>query len=138
MIEFEGFDVLDDCYKSNPQSLRSGLVTTKLLNGYDNKIVVLGDMLELGENEDKLHYEVGLDIDPKDIHYCLFFGPLSYHMYEGACENFPKDRLFHFSNKDDLIDKLKSLITKSTLVFVKGSHGMHMEEIIESISKLKL
>ncbi|WP_297791040.1 UDP-N-acetylmuramoyl-tripeptide--D-alanyl-D-alanine ligase [uncultured Anaerococcus sp.] len=138
MIEFEGFDVLDDCYKSNPQSLRSGLITTKLLNGYDNKIVVLGDMLELGENEDKLHYEVGLDIDPKDIHYCLFFGPLSYHMYEGACENFPKDRLFHFSNKDDLIDKLKSLITKSTLVFVKGSHGMHMEEIIESISKLKL
>lgn len=138
MIEFDGFDVLDDSYKSNPQSLRSGLATCKLLDGYNNKIVVLGDMLELGDKEDELHYEVGLDIDPKDIHYCLFFGDLSYHMYKGALNNFPKDRAFHFTDKDDLIDKLKSLITKSTLVFVKGSHGMHMEEIIESIGNLKL
>ena len=138
MIELDGFDVLDDSYKSNPQSLRSGLATCKLLDGYNNKIVVLGDMLELGDKEDELHYEVGLDIDPKDIHYCLFFGDLSYHMYKGALNNFPKDRAFHFTDKDDLIDKLKSLITKSTLVFVKGSHGMHMEEIIESIGNLKL
>lgn len=138
MIEFDGFDVLDDSYKSNPQSLKSGLATCKLLDGYNNKIVVLGDMLELGDKEDELHYEVGLDIDPKDIHYCLFFGNLSYHMYKGALNNFPKDRAFHFTDKDDLIDKLKSLITKSTLVFVKGSHGMHMEEIIESIRSLKL
>ena len=138
MIEFDGFDVLDDSYKSNPQSLKSGLATCKLLDGYNNKIVVLGDMLELGDKEDELHYEVGLDIDPKDIHYCLFFGNLSYHMCKGALNNFPKDRAFHFTDKDDLIDKLKSLITKSTLVFVKGSHGMHMEEIIESIRSLKL
>lgn len=138
MIELDGFDVLDDSYKSNPQSLRSGLATCKLLDGYNNKIVVLGDMLELGDKEDELHYEVGLDIDPKDIHYCLFFGNLSYHMYKGALNNFPKDRAFHFTDKDDLIDKLKSFITKSTLVFVKGSHGMHMEEIIESIGNLKL
>ncbi len=138
IIEFEGFDVLDDCYKSNPQSLRSGLKTTKLLGGYDSKILVLGDMLELGDSEDDLHYQVGSEIDPKDIDYCLFFGSLSKHMYEGALENFSKDRIFHFTSKNDLIDKLKSLITKSSLVFVKGSHGMHMEEIIESISKLKL
>lgn len=138
MIELDGFDVLDDSYKSNPQSLRSGLATCKLLDGYNNKIVVLGDMLELGDKEDELHYEVGLDIDPKDIHYCLFFGKLSYHMYKGALNNFPKDRAFYFTDKDDLIDKLKSLVTKSTLVFVKGSHGMHMEEIIESIGNLKL
>ncbi|WP_105301826.1 UDP-N-acetylmuramoyl-tripeptide--D-alanyl-D-alanine ligase [Anaerococcus marasmi] len=138
IIELEGFDVLDDCYKSNPQSLRSGLETTKLLGGYDTKILVLGDMLELGESENDLHYEVGSEIDPKDIDYCLFFGSLSKHMYEGASENFSKDRIFHFTSKNDLIDKLKSLITKSSLVFVKGSHGMHMEEIIESISKLKL
>ena len=138
MIEFDGFDVLDDCYKSNPQSLRSGLETAKLLGGYDTKILVLGDMLELGESENDLHYQVGSEIDPKDIDYCLFFGSLSKHMYEAASENFSKDRIFHYTSKNDLIDKLKSLITKSSLVFVKGSHGMHMEEIIESISKLKL
>ncbi len=138
ILEFDGFDVLDDSYKSNPQSLISGLSTCKMLSGYANKIVVLGDMLELGEDEASLHYDVGTKIDQKDIHYCLFFGPLSKHMHEGSLTNFPKNRSFHFANKDDLIEKLKSLISKSTLVFVKGSHGMHMEEIIESIKKLKV
>ena len=138
ILELDGFDILDDSYKSNPQALLTGLNTTYTLGGYANKIVVLGDMLELGDNEDKLHYQAGLDIDPKKINYCLFYGPLSKHMYKGALENFPQSRVFYFDDKADVCDKLKQLITKSTLVFVKGSHGMHMEEIIECVRKLKI
>lgn len=109
-----------------------------MLGGYKNKIVVLGDMLELGNDEVRLHYEAGANIDPNQIHYCLFYGPLAKNMYQGALENFPKSRVFYFENKEDVCDKLKQLITKATLVFVKGSHGMHMEEIIECVRKLKL
>ena len=138
ILELDGFDILDDSYKSNPQALLTGLNTTYTLKGYKNKIVVLGDMLELGDDEKKLHYEAGKNIDQKEIHYCLFYGPLSYEMYKGAMENFPKNRLFYFENKADVCDKLKQLITKSSLVFVKGSHGMHMEEIIECIRTLKI
>ena len=54
-------------------------------------------------------------------------------MYRASLENFPEDRSFYFENKNDLIDKLKLLITKSSLVFVKGSRGVHMEEVIEAI-----
>lgn len=136
--EFDGFDVLDDTYKSNPQALLTGLKTTYMLKGYGQKIVVLGDMLELGDKEEELHYQSGLDIDPNEIQYCLFFGPLSKHMYRASLENFPKSRVFHFDNKADVCDKLKQLVTKSTLVFVKGSHGMHMEEIIECIRNLNI
>lgn len=39
----------------------------------------------------------------------------------------------YFEHKDELIEKLKSLVIGASLVFVKGSHGMHMEEIIEAI-----
>ncbi|WP_297281960.1 UDP-N-acetylmuramoyl-tripeptide--D-alanyl-D-alanine ligase [uncultured Anaerococcus sp.] len=138
ILQLDGFDILDDSYKSNPQALLTGLNTSYMLGGYKNKIVVLGDMLELGDDEVKLHYEAGANIDPNQIHYCLFYGPLAKNMYEGALENFPKSRLFYFENKADVCDKLKQLITKSTLVFVKGSNGMHMEEIIECVRKLKL
>lgn len=138
ILELDGFDILDDSYKSNPQALLTGLNTCYMLGGYTNKIVVLGDMLELGDDEDKLHYNIGKNIDPSQIHYCLFYGPLSKHMYQGALKNFPKSRIFHFDSKADACDKLKQLICKSTLVFVKGSHGMHMEEIIECVRKLKL
>lgn len=133
LVERNGFDILDDAYKSNPQSLKQGLELAGFLDGYLNKIVVLGDMLELGDDELNLHYKSGLYIDPKKINYCLFFGPLSKQMYKASLENFPKERSFYFDNKDDLIDKLKLLITKYSLVFVKGSRGVHMEEVIEAI-----
>ncbi len=138
ILQLDGFDILDDSYKSNPQALLTGLNTSYMLGGYKNKIVVLGDMLELGNDEVRLHYEAGANIDPNQIHYCLFYGPLAKNMYQGALENFPKSRVFYFENKEDVCDKLKQLITKATLVFVKGSHGMHMEEIIECVRKLKL
>ena len=138
LIELDGFDILDDAYKSNPQALLTGLSTCYMLNGYSKKIAVLADMLELGDNEENLHYEVGEKINPNQIDYCLFYGPLSKHMYEGALKNFPKSRVFYFENKRDLCDKLKQLIKKSTLVFVKGSHDMHMEEIIECIRHLNI
>lgn len=109
-----------------------------MLNGYSKKIVVLSDMLELGDDEASYHFDIGKKIDPNSIDYCLFFGPLSINMYQAALENFPKSRVFYFENKADLCDKLKQLISKSTLVFVKGSHGMHMEEVIEVIRKLNI
>lgn len=138
LVELDGFDILDDSYKSNPQSLLAGLETTYMLQGYNRKIICLGDMLELGENEEDLHYQVGEKIDSKKIDFCLFFGPLSKKMYEASREHFPCDRSFYFNQKDDLIEKLKSLITSSSLVFVKGSHGMHMEEVIEAIRSFNI
>lgn len=138
LLECHGFDILDDAYKSNPQSLRQGLETTKILGGYVRKIAVLGDMLELGDDEFTLHYEIGKDIDPHDIEYVICYGDLARYIYQGALENFPKNRLRYFEDMDDLIDCLKLLIIKSTLVFVKGSRGMHMEEVIESIRQLRV
>ena len=133
LLEFDGFDVLDDSYKSNPQSLLAGLETAYMLEGYKRKIVCLADMLELGENEVDLHRQVGRKIDSKKIDYCLFYGPLAKEMYEASLENFPTNRSLYFEHKDELIEKLKSLVIGASLVFVKGSHGMHMEEIIEAI-----
>ena len=46
LIELDGFDILDDAYKSNPQALLTGLNMAYMLNGYSKKIVVLADMLE--------------------------------------------------------------------------------------------
>lgn len=133
LLEFDGFDVLDDSYKSNPQSLLAGLETAYMLQGYKRKIVCLADMLELGEGEVELHRQVGSKIDSKKIDYCLFYGPLAKEMYEASLENFPPNRSLYFEHKDELIEKLKSLVIGASLVFVKGSHGMHMEEIIEAI-----
>ncbi|MCI5839195.1 MAG: UDP-N-acetylmuramoyl-tripeptide--D-alanyl-D-alanine ligase [Peptoniphilaceae bacterium] len=138
IIECKGFDILNDAYKSNPQNLTQALETMKFLQGYKRKIAVLGDMLELGENQEELHREIGEKLDPKSIDYVLLFGNLSKYIYNQALKTYPKNRIYHFESKNDLIDELKYIIVKSTLVLVKGSRAMHMEEIIEAIKELKV
>lgn len=133
LIHLEGFDILNDAYKSNPQALQEALTTVSMLSGYKRKIAILGDMLELGEDEIELHREAGSKINPNDIDYVLCFGDLSTYIIDGAIENFPPSRLFHFTSKLDLIDKAKYLIEKNSLVLVKASRAMKLEEVIEAI-----
>ena len=136
LMECNGFDILNDAYKSNPQSLKEAFKTVSLLSGYSRKIAIIGDMLELGEEEEELHRQAGRDIDPNSVDYLLLLGRLSKFTLEGALENFPRNRVYHFTSKEDLVDETKYLIIKGTLVLVKGSRGLRMEEIVESIKDI--
>ncbi|MDD7593751.1 MAG: UDP-N-acetylmuramoyl-tripeptide--D-alanyl-D-alanine ligase [Peptoniphilaceae bacterium] len=131
---FDGFDILIDVYKSNPPSLREALETAALLQGYNHKIAILGDMLELGRDELDIHREIGRKLNPDVFDAVLFYGALSKAMYEGALENFGPERAFHFSSKPDLVDQAKYLIRPNTLVLIKGSRAMRLEEVVESLS----
>ncbi|MFM1524203.1 UDP-N-acetylmuramoyl-tripeptide--D-alanyl-D-alanine ligase [Helcococcus bovis] len=138
LIPCKGFDILNDSYKSNPQSLRSALETANLLTGYSRKIAILGDMLELGDNEVELHKEIGREISPENVDYLLLYGKLSKNIYDEAIKHFDGNRVFYFDTKDKLIDKAKFLITKNSLVLVKASRSMRMEEIIEVLNHINL
>lgn len=133
---FDGFDMLVDVYKSNPPSLREALKTTSLFQGYQKKIAILGDMLELGPDEEKIHKKIGSEIDPAVFDDLLFFGPLAHAMYEGAKKNFSLSHLYHFQSKQDLVDQAKYLIEPNTLVLLKGSRAMRLEEVVESLSSI--
>lgn len=136
LVNCHGFDLLVDCYNSSPQSLREALKTTALLNGYRKKIAILGDMKELGEREKAIHYEIGQEIDPSVFSDLIFYGPLSKYMLQGAEKNFSSSRLFWFSSKSDLVNEMKNLIEPNTLVLVKASRTMRLEEVVESISTI--
>ena len=138
LMNCNGFDILNDSYKSNPQSLMSALETLDVLSGYKRKIAILGDMLELGEGEELLHREIGRLIDPSKVDYLLLTGPLSKFAAEEAKQRFPFGHVYHFDKKDDLIDKAKYLITKNSLVLVKASRSIRLEEIVEALEKITL
>lgn len=138
LINCDGYDLLNDSYKSNPQSLRYALETLDILSGYKRKIAILGDMLELGDSEVELHRKIGKEIDPNKIDYLLLFGPLSRYIAKEAIKNFDDNKVFYFTNKKELINKAKYLIVKSSLVLVKASRSLHLEEVIESINNLHL
>lgn len=138
LMNCQGFDILNDSYKSNPQSLISALETLDVLSGYKRKIAILGDMLELGDDEEKLHREIGMYIDPEKVDYLLLTGPLSKYIAEEAQKRFPANTVFHFDKKDKLIDKAKYLIKKNSLVLVKASRSLRLEEVVDSIKEVNV
>ena len=136
LMHLPSFDVLNDCYKSNPQSLTSCIETVYTMKGYKNKILILSDMLELGENERKLHFAVGEKIDKNKIDYVICIGELAKDIYNGANRNFNVNNLFHFATNEEVVKKVKEIISDDTLIMVKGSRGMKLENIIEMLKEI--
>lgn len=135
LIHLKDFDILNDSYKSNPQSLDSCLNTVYSLDNYDRKISIIGDMLELGENEVEIHENVGLDIDPDKIDYLFTVGELASNISRKASENFPEDHVLHFHTRDELIKAVQQYIVPNTLIMIKASRSMRLEYIVEALKK---
>ncbi|QQK08559.1 UDP-N-acetylmuramoyl-tripeptide--D-alanyl-D-alanine ligase [Miniphocaeibacter halophilus] len=135
LIHLPGFDILNDSYKSNPQSLDSCLDIVYTLKNYDRKIAVIGDMLDLGKNEVVIHEKIGEEINPDKIDFLFVVGDLAYNIFKKAKDNFPEDHAFHFDSRDELIKTLTKYIIPNTLVMVKASRGMRLEYIVESLKE---
>lgn len=136
LILLDRFHILNDSYKSNPQSLTSCLETAYGLHGYSRKIAVLGDMLELGDDEIELHRNIGKLINQEKIDYVMATGILAKNIIKGARANFPEDRLFYCETKQELLEKLQELIIDNTLVLVKASHAMQFDKLVDKIKEL--
>jgi len=128
-----GAVVLNDTYNASPASVKAMIAFVGELEGYRRKWLVLGDMLELGPEEDRLHYETGACADPDRIHAVLAVGERSKHTVRGAAERLGPDRAIHFADKDALVRRLLAELSPDDLVLVKGSRGMRMEEIVHAL-----
>src|SRR4029078_11838205 len=74
LISRRGFSVINDAWNSSPTSVIAALETFQELTGYRNKILVLGDMLELGELEEDYHKEIGRLVNPNKIDIVFTYG----------------------------------------------------------------
>lgn len=128
--EIEGIRFIFDCYNSNPTSMSSALETLAGLNGRGRKIIVAGDMLELGQDAASLHRQVGKLAARAKANVLVGVGPLSRFILEGAQEEgIDGEALLHFENSVDAAKALKDILKEGDLVLVKGSRDMKMEEI---------
>lgn len=121
--------LVDDCYNSNPDSLRCAIDSLVLLPG--RKVCVLADMLEQGENSAKIHYDAGLYAAEKGVDLLLAYGPMSAQTCEAMGQ-----RGTHFATKQELLGALPTLIKKGDSVLVKASLGMHLEDASELLKTL--
>lgn len=130
-----GEKIINDAYNASPTSMNAAIELISNLSGYQKKILVLGDMLELGPQEEEFHFKIGQSIDPNKIDYVFTYGPLGKKIAEGAETVLPQARILSFSDKQTLIDELKKHTDDRTLLLVKASRGMRLEEVVTSLQK---
>lgn len=130
-----GEKIINDAYNASPTSMKAAIDLVANLSGYNRKILVLGDMLELGPLEEEYHYKLGSSIDAGKIDYVFTFGKLSEAITKGAIEVLGDERAFSFQDKQQLSNELKKYVTSETIVLVKGSRGMALEEVVHALQK---
>ena len=129
---FDGIQFLDDTYNSNPSSFRASLETLKEFKMRGRKIVVCGDMLELGDTAEELHREIGGFIADSLFDYVIASGPLSKSLVDEALKKgFDPKRIFHVSDSAEAGKICREIAQSGDLVLVKGSRGMKMEKVFE-------
>ncbi len=122
-----GATVLDDTYNANPDSVRAGIDVLAATVG--KKILVLGDMGEIGEMTGQFHDEVGGYAKSQGVDRLLAFGEssvLAAHNFGAGGE--------HFRKIEDLIATLVAEMDAESIVLVKGSRFMRMERVVDAIT----
>lgn len=129
IIRTPNFNIVSDCYNANPTSMMSSLYFLSTCK--DKKIAILGDMLELGKEEIFLHEEVGEYISSINIDILICFGLLSEYIYKKA--NVIKK--YFCSTKDEIYGILDGIILDNSVILIKGSRGMKLEETIDYLKE---
>ena len=123
IFDQNGYHIIKDCYNAGPESMAAALAVLGKRSG--RRIAVLGDMLELGDHAVAAHRRVG-EIAAEQADLVLAYGPLSCHVAQGA-----GGKCRTFRDRDAMAQALKELARPGDTLLFKGSHGMHMELVLE-------
>ncbi|MEW6051258.1 MAG: UDP-N-acetylmuramoyl-tripeptide--D-alanyl-D-alanine ligase [Candidatus Zixiibacteriota bacterium] len=135
-VVLNGVTFIADCYNANPESVKLGLQSFAQVLSRGRRLIVLGDMLELGSDSEQLHREIGRLLADQTIDLALLVGPMSVHTRdEAASHGVPRELLKHFTNAAACAEALTGLLKADDLVYLKGSRGIGLEAILESWQK---
>ena len=127
-IESDGLYIINDAYNSNPDSLKYALEFLSRARTSGKRIAVLGDMLELGHESQKLHYSAGLNV-PTNIDVLISVGSRSLDIIHGATGRI--ETTFACETPKAAARRLREWSQCGDLVLIKGSRGMKLEQIVD-------
>ena len=123
---------INDSYNSNPSSFECALDVLLNSSKERTKIVVAGDMMELGDTAEEFHRMIGRSIAGKNIDYLITMGQMALHTQEGAMEfGMDKERVMSAAGHEHAAMLLEKLSAEDTVVLLKGSRNSRMEEVLK-------
>lgn len=126
--------LLDETYNANPLSLEYSL--SRFRNRGKKLFLILGDMLELGKDARDIHRNTGKIVASFKPDFLVTYGNLSRYISEEVRRITGQKNIYHFDNKELLIEFFQRFeIPKNIIIFVKGSRGLKMEDILQLLTE---
>ncbi|RYL95419.1 UDP-N-acetylmuramoyl-tripeptide--D-alanyl-D-alanine ligase [Sporolactobacillus sp. THM7-4] len=129
--------LINDCYNASPTSMKASIETMKELPGYKKRVAILGDMYELGPDEEQLHRSVSEVLTPPLTHV-VTIGEKGAWIADPLREQ-SKDQsgglvIRSFGTKKEALPFLKTLLDEQTVMLFKSSRLLELEQLVESLS----
>ncbi len=125
--------VIDDTYNASPTSMRAAIETLAHIQS-PRKGVVLGDMLELGENSDDEHIGLAPHLREANVSFVALVGEHMQALYQSLVgSGFSEKQLFWFSTPMEAAEFAKGFVRAGDTVLVKGSQGLRMEFVVQAL-----
>lgn len=121
--------LIDDSCNANPQSVKAALKALSSIEQAQNKIACLADMCELGDDSQRLHYEIGFEAGIVGIDTVISFGQFSEFVIRGAEKGGVKNCV-NAKSKNETLEWLLNNTRPKQAVLFKGSRVIKMEELI--------
>lgn len=135
VVQKTPFTVIDDTYNSSPASVLAAAKLLKDVAASGRRILVLNDMLDLGEQAPVLHYGVGASLATTDIDHLLVTGTFANEVVDGflATDKHSVNRVSRFDSTSQLIEILECMAFHNDVVLVKGSRATEMEHVVAEL-----
>lgn len=137
-IEAGGLLLFDDTYNANPESARASLSVLAGFRSHARRVLVLGDMLELGERSRELHHEIGRTAARAGADLIVLVGAHARAAADGALhEGHPAQDVLHFGSLDEAMEVVPGMLRDGDVVLIKGSHRIGLDRMVERIRAVR-
>lgn len=128
-----GGQLLDDSYNANPLSMAAALKTLAAKRGRGRAVAVLGDMLELGDESARFHFQIGQQA-AEVVDLLVTVGELARQIAQGARNaGLAPEAVLEFPDCDAALSEVPRLQRPGDLILVKGSRGMQLDKLVQAL-----
>ncbi len=131
----KGITIVNDTYNANPASMEAALTTLAELKRHSRSIFVVGDMFELGDHAETLHYEIGSLAARSKITRLYATGSFAQKIAAGARSQKMDFRNIFTGSKEQILNDLMGWLEPNDWILVKGSRAMKMEDIVQGLEE---
>lgn len=135
LIKSDGIEILNDTYNSNPQAMKEVLKVLNHIRCRGKKILVMGEMKELGKKEALYHRQLGRHIARSCVEAVITVGKLTHFTYEEIKDN---KQSYFLQSTEEASSLLRKILRRGDIVAIKGSRALKMEALVNDVLSLNL